>query len=72
MGANSKQGWNLLLFLVGFTLLPAGLVYLGYLCAIVGLGCLIASVVGFYQIKPLELAEPTGTVTSVTPAKRVV
>ena len=58
MGANSKQGWYLFLFLVGFTFLPAGLVYLGYLFALAGLACLIVSAVGFYQIKPLEHGEP--------------
>ena len=56
MGANSKQGWYLLLFIVGFTFLPAGLAYLGPLFSLVGLVCLIASLVGFYRIKPLEHA----------------
>ena len=54
MGANSKQGWYLFLFLVGFTFLPAGLAYLGPIFSLIGLGCLIASCVGFYRIKPLE------------------
>jgi len=58
MGANRKQGWNLLLFLLGFTFVPAGLAYLGVIFTLAGLGCLIASVVGFMQIKPLEHAEP--------------
>ena len=56
MGANSKQGWYLLLFLLGFTFLPAGLLALGPLFTIVGLGCLAASVIGFIRIKPLEHA----------------
>ncbi len=56
MGANSKQGWYLLLFIVGFTFLPAGLAYLGPIFSLVGLACLIASLVGFYRIKPLEHA----------------
>jgi hypothetical protein len=56
MGANSKQGWYLLVFLIGFTFLPAGLAYLGPLFSLVGLACLIASAVGFYRIKPLEHA----------------
>ena len=54
MGANSKQGWFLFLFLIGFTFLVAGLAYLGFIFAVAGLACLIASLVGFYQIKPLE------------------
>jgi len=29
MGANSQQGWALLLFLIGFTFFPAGLFALG-------------------------------------------
>jgi len=78
MGANSKQGWYLFLFLVGFTFLPAGLIYLGYLFALVGLVCLIVSTVGFIQIKPLEHASPASqpqpapTITSAAPAKRAV
>jgi hypothetical protein len=56
MGANSKQGWCLLVFLVGFTFLPAGLAYLGPISTLFGLACLIASLVGFYRIKPLEFA----------------
>jgi hypothetical protein len=64
MGANSKQGWCLLVFLVGFTFLPAGLAYLGPLSSLFGLACLIASLVGFYRIKPLEFAghEPLSVV----------
>ncbi|MBF6569455.1 MAG: hypothetical protein IVW54_11350 [Candidatus Binataceae bacterium] len=54
MGANSKQGWFLFLFLLGFCFLPAGLVFLGPIFSLGGLVCLIASAVGFYQIKPLE------------------
>lgn len=58
MGANSKQGWYLLGFIVGFTFLVAGLAYLGPLFSLVGLACLIGSFVGFYRIKPLEYAAP--------------
>jgi hypothetical protein len=54
MGANSKQGWYLFLFLVGFTFIPAGLVYLGVIFTLIGVAALIASIVGFIQIKPLE------------------
>ena len=56
MGANSKQGWYLFLFLIGFTFLPAGLAYLGSIFSLIGLVCLVASLVGFYRIKPLEHA----------------
>ena len=58
MGANSQQGWALLLFLVGFTFLPAGLFALGPIFALVGLTCLIASAVWCYRIKPLEHLAP--------------
>jgi len=65
MGANSKQGWYLLVFIVGFTFLPAGLAYLGPLFSLVGLACLIVSAVGFYRIKPLEHVAPP--LTAVPP-----
>jgi hypothetical protein len=58
MGANSKQGWYLLVFIVGFTFFVAGLAYLGPFFSLVGLACLIGSLVGFYRIKPLEHAAP--------------
>ncbi len=58
MGANSKQGWCLLAFLVGFTFLPAGLVFLGPVFSLIGLAFLIGSAIGFYRIKPLEYSEP--------------
>jgi hypothetical protein len=54
MGANRQQGWALLLFLVGFTFLVAGLSFLGPLFWIVGFMCLIASAFWCYRIKPLE------------------
>lgn len=65
MGANSKQGWYLFLFLIGFTFIPAGIAYLGFLFTLVGLACLIASLVGFYQIKPLEHGQPQANLQSV-------
>jgi membrane-bound ClpP family serine protease len=58
MGANSQQGWALLLFIVGFTFLPAGLFALGPLFSLLGLVCLIASAVWCYRLKPLEHGEP--------------
>jgi hypothetical protein len=67
MGANSKQGWCLLVFLVGFTFLVAGLAYLGPLFSLFGLVCLIASLVGFYQIKPLEYATTPESLSVVPP-----
>jgi hypothetical protein len=67
MGANSKQGWYLLLFLIGFTFLPAGLAYLGPIFSLVGLACLIASAVGFYRIKPLEHAVKPEALSAVPP-----
>ena len=54
MGANSKQGWCVFLFLVGFTSLPAGIVYLGFIFTLIGAAAMVASIVGFIQIKPLE------------------
>ncbi len=57
MGANSQQGWALLLFLIGFTFLPAGLFALGPIFVIAGLVCLIASFAWFMRIKPLEHLE---------------
>ena len=68
MGANSKQGWCLLVFLIGFTLLVAGLAYLGPLPALLGLAGLIASLVGFYRIKPLEFATTPEPLSIVPPA----
>jgi hypothetical protein len=67
MGANSKQGWCLLAFLVGFTFLVAGLAYLGTLFSLVGLACLIGSLVGFYRIKPLEHAATPEALSVVPP-----
>lgn len=56
MGANSQQGWALLLFLLGFTFLPAGLFALGPIFTAAGLVMLIASFAWFLKIKPLEHA----------------
>ena len=58
MGANSQQGWALLLFVVGFTFFVGGLFALGPIFALVGLVCLIASGIWFYRIKPLEHMTP--------------
>ncbi len=66
MGANSKQGWYVFIFLVGFTFLVAGLAYLGLIFTLVGLVALIASCVGFYQIKPLEHEVPKEKLNAMT------
>ena len=58
MGANSQQGWALLLFVAGFTFLVAGFFALGPLFSILGLVCLIVSAVWCYRIKPLEHEQP--------------
>ncbi len=68
MGANSKQGWFLFLFLIGFTFLVAGLAYLGFVFTLVGLVALIASLVGFHQIKPLEDSDPQETSSTAAPS----
>ena len=54
MGANSQQGWYLFLFLIGFTFLTAGLAYLGAIFTLIGALALVASIIGFIQIRPLE------------------
>ncbi len=56
MGATSAQGWYLFVFILGFTLGPAGLFALGWPVAIVGFALLGVSLVGFRGIK-----EPAGS-----------
>ena len=65
MGANSQQGWALLLFVVGFTFFVGGLFALGPIFTLVGLAGLIVSLVWCYRIKPLEneVPEPVGVPT---------
>ena len=58
MGANSQQGWALLLFVVGFTFLVGGLFALGPIFAILGLVGFIVSLAWCYRIKPLENEVP--------------
>jgi membrane-bound ClpP family serine protease len=72
MGANTKQGWLLFLFIVGFTFLVAGLAYLGFIFAVAGLALFIVSLVGLHQIKPLEhgeVAERTAAPAGVSAPK---
>jgi Flp pilus assembly protein TadB len=63
VAANRQQGSYLLVFLLGFTFLPAGLVawgthpLIGVLLALAGLALLIHSFVGFYRIRHLEYRE---------------
>ncbi len=51
MGSTSKHGWYLFLFLVGFTVGPAGLFALGWPVALIGFALLVAGLVGFRSIK---------------------
>jgi membrane-bound ClpP family serine protease len=60
MGANRQQGWALLLFILGFTFVPAGLFALGPIFTIAGLACLIASLAWCVKLKPLEHQEQGG------------
>lgn len=65
MAANRQQGWSVFGFLLGFTLIPAGLfIYsegqgraIGILTTIIGVAILVGSVMSFYKIKPLEEKE---------------
>ena len=75
MGANSQQGWALLIFVIGFTFLPAGLFALGPIFSIIGLVCLIVGLMWCYRLKPLEhmVQGDTPENVNVTPkAKRAV
>jgi len=60
MGATSKQGWYLFLFLVGFTLGPAGLFALGWLVALIGFALLGLAFAGFRSIKEPAAPEEKG------------
>ncbi len=54
MGSTSTQGWYLFVFIVGFTLGPAGLFALGWPIALIGFGLVAVALFGFRSIK-----EPT-------------
>ena len=60
MAANRQQGSYLVVFILGFTFLPAGLVawsshpIIGVILTLAGLSLLIHSLVGFYRSKHLE------------------
>jgi len=66
MGATSAQGWYLFVFIVGFTLAPAGLFALGWPVAIVGLVLLAVAFGGFRSIK-----EPAASGRADTEQKRM-
>jgi hypothetical protein len=58
MGATSSQGWYLFVFIVGFTLGPAGLAGLGWLVALVGFALMAVALAGFRSIKESTLSGP--------------
>ncbi len=60
MGSTSKHGWYLFLFLVGFTVGPAGLFALGWPVALIGFALLVAGLVGFRSIKEPAAEESAG------------
>jgi len=51
MGATSAQGWYLFAFIVGFTILPAGLFALGWVATAAGAALLVVAFAGFRSIK---------------------
>ena len=63
MAANQKQASSLILFLVGFTLVPAGLVTrpshpgMGWLGVLIGLGLIIQAFLATHRIKRLEFTD---------------
>jgi len=60
MGSTSAQGWYLFAFLLGFTLAPAGLVFLGWPVALLGFGLLALSFGGFRSIKQPDASGRAG------------
>lgn len=63
MAANRKQANSLGLFLIGFTLLPAGLVSrasypgVGIAAAVIGFGLIIQALATAHRIKRLEFTD---------------
>ena len=51
MGATSAQGWYLFAFILGFTILPAGLFALGWVATAAGIALLVVAFAGFRSIK---------------------
>jgi hypothetical protein len=60
MGSTSAQGWYLFVFLLGFTLAPAGLFALGWPVAVIGFGLLALAFGGFRRIKEPAARGPAG------------
>ena len=63
MAANRKQASSLILFLIGFTLVPAGLVArpshpgLGIVVVVIGLSVIIQAFAAAHRIKRLEFTD---------------
>ena len=63
MAANQKQASSLILFLIGFTLVPAGLVTrpshpgMGIIVALIGFGLIIQAFAGAHSSKRLEFTD---------------
>ena len=63
MAANRQQGSYLAVFVIAFTVLPAGLLawsshpIIGVILTLSGIALMIHALVGFYRIKQLEFGE---------------
>jgi hypothetical protein len=57
MGSTSTQGWYLFIFIVGFTLGPAGLFALGWPIALIGFALVAVALIGFRSIKEPSLQD---------------
>ena len=68
MGSTSAQGWYLFIFIVGFTLGPAGLFALGWPIALIGFALVAVSLVGFRSIKEPATQESLGVENKRTAA----
>ena len=68
MGATSAQGWYLFIFILGFTLGPAGLFALGWPVALVGFALLAAAFAGFRSIKEPAASGRAGATRERVPA----
>jgi hypothetical protein len=60
MGSTSAQGWYLFLFMVGFTLGPAGLFALGWPIALIGFALMAGALVGFRNTKEPAAQDSVG------------
>ncbi len=58
MGATSSQGWYLFVFMVGFTLGPAGLLALGWPVALLGFALMALALGGFRSIRKAAVDGP--------------